>query len=208
MIVAATSGNKARIQVAGMVNPVTRDAWKSVGIESDADTNLLEGLITQDKIYVVPAPKLTCSDGKITTYYCNWTKAEYTQTAVTTPTTTTVPTTTTTTTASTADTIAPSTPGKPTISMTYDWSKLKYAYVINWPLSKDNVAVLRYVIKRNGQTLATPSKPAYQDFTFVSGRTYEYSVQAQDQAGNVSPSSPSVKVKDSCTLIFCNPVFL
>jgi len=218
MIVADTSGSRARIQVAGMVNPVTREAWKKVGIESDADTNLLEGLIKQDRLYVAKPPKITCVDGTISTYYCIWTKAEYTAAELAAPTTNTSPqpvsnppTTPTsspqtpqTTTTSVADSSKPTVPKNFNVTMTFDWTKLKYAYVLNWSSSTDNVGVYRYVVKRNNTLIATPSKGPYKDFTFTSGQTYSYSVQAQDQAGNVSDSSPVIKVKDSCTLIFCS----
>lgn len=219
MIVADTTGNKARIQVAGMVNPVTRDAWKKVGIESDADTNLLEGLIKQDRLYVVKPPKISCVDGKISTYYCDWTKAEYTTTELVSSSTSTNPqpvpisnpSTTSTatpqtsqTTTSASDTLKPSVPQNFSIAMTFDWTKLKYAYVLNWSPSTDNKGVYRYVIKRNSTLIATPAKGPYKDFAFTSGQTYSYSVQAQDQAGNVSDSTPVLKVKDSCTLIFCS----
>jgi hypothetical protein len=213
MIVADTSGNKSRVQVAGMVNPVTRDAWKSVGVETDADTNLLEGLIKLDRLYVVSQPTVTCIDGKVSTYYCDWTKAEYTQSTINTVQTQTPSTSTTTptlpapmsmtATTSSSDKTAPTMPSGFNVSMTYDWTKLKYAYVLNWSASSDNVGVYRYVIKRNGLSLATPSKGPYKDFGFKSGQTYEYSVQAQDLAGNLSVATPSIKIKDSCALIFC-----
>jgi len=199
MIVADTSGNKARIQVAGMVNPVTRDAWKSVGIESDADTNLLEGLITQDKIYVVPAPKLTCSDGKITSYYCIWTKAEYTQTAVTTPTTppTTPPSITTTpTTPPTGQTTPPPVvvptsvviPSSFPVSIGWDSSLFEFRQgaSLSWSASTSPKIITNYLIRKNGKVIYNGVNRTYTDFDLYAGQKYKYEFYAVDSAGNIS----------------------
>lgn len=78
MIVADTSGAGAGIQTAGAVNPDTRKQWESLGLTSDKDEDLLDGLITSSNLYVIDTPTLTCKDGSKSKYYCDWTKAAYT----------------------------------------------------------------------------------------------------------------------------------
>ena len=77
LMVADTSGAGAGIQVAGAVNPIARQQWAELGIDSYDDSNLLDGLITSTNLYVVNPPLATCKDGTTSRYYCEWTSTRY-----------------------------------------------------------------------------------------------------------------------------------
>ncbi len=77
VMVVDTNGAKAQLQLAGSANPVARQQWASVGLDTDDDKYLLEGLITKSNLYVVNPPQLTCLDGSVTRYFCDWTTARY-----------------------------------------------------------------------------------------------------------------------------------
>lgn len=72
-----TGGARAGLQLAGSANPIARQQWASVGMDSDDDQFILEGLITKTNLYVVNPPQVTCKDGSITRYFCEWTSARY-----------------------------------------------------------------------------------------------------------------------------------
>ena len=86
-IIADTSGNGAGLQVAGSLDAKTKDLWRQAGLETTDDYNILEGLIKQEKLYVVDPPTVKCTDGSSSKYYCNWVTAKY-QTTTTPPSTT------------------------------------------------------------------------------------------------------------------------
>jgi chitodextrinase len=67
---------------------------------------------------------------------------------------------------------------------------------LTWSSSSDNVGVTGYTIYRNGISLATVSGTslAYSDTTAAPTTTYDYTVDALDQAGNHSPASPAASV--------------
>lgn len=200
MIVADTSGNKARIQVAGMVNPQTRDAWKSVGIESDTDNNLLEGLIKKEKLYVVELPKLFCADGTISNYYCIWTKAEYTATTSTpTPTPAPTPTSTPSPTPSSTNSDIPTMPSSLTSP-----SAFTDRITVAWTASKDNIGVAGYNVYLNTRLVA---KTPLLNFTLTGlqpNTNYSISVSAYDAVGNESAKqTKSFKTKTGCLLLVC-----
>lgn len=76
-IVADSGGDGAGVQMAGALDNNTRELWRQAGLESYDDYNLLEGLIKQDKLYVVEPPTVKCIDGKTSKHYCLWTEAKY-----------------------------------------------------------------------------------------------------------------------------------
>jgi hypothetical protein len=58
-----------------------------------------------------------------------------------------------------------------------------------WTASTDNVAVVDYIVKRNGAQVGTSVTPGYADTGLVAATTYSYTVAARDAAGNVSADS-------------------
>lgn len=77
VMVVDTNGAKGQLQLAGAANPTARQQWASVGMDSEDDDMILEGLITKTNLYVVEPPSLTCNDGTVSKYYCRWTSAKY-----------------------------------------------------------------------------------------------------------------------------------
>lgn len=77
MIVADTSGAGAGIQVSGAVNPVARQQWADLGLDSGYNDDLLHGLVTKDNLYVVEPPTVTCIDGSKSKHFCRWSSATY-----------------------------------------------------------------------------------------------------------------------------------
>jgi chitodextrinase len=66
---------------------------------------------------------------------------------------------------------------------------------LTWNASTDNVAVVDYIVTRNGVDLAPVTGTTLVDGFLASGVTYTYTVRARDAAGNVSdPSSPPLQV--------------
>src|SRR6185437_3179780 len=65
-----------------------------------------------------------------------------------------------------------------------------------WTTSTDNVAVTGYDVYRNGLLLTpTPvTTTSYTDTTASPGTTFQYTVDARDGAGNVSPPSSAFPV--------------
>lgn len=86
----------------------------------------------------------------------------------------------------TAERTAPSTPGTPTQT---DQSQSTITF--SWAASSDNVGVVEYRIYRNGTYLGSVSGTSARDANLSAGRSYSYSVQAVDAAGNRSPMSGS-----------------
>src|SRR5204863_410809 len=96
--------------------------------------------------------------------------------------------------ATTADTIAPTTPAGLVATAAG-------ATVINltWNASVDNVAVIGYIVKRNGALVATPTATSYSDTGLADATTYSYTVAARDAAGNVSANSAVVSATTADT---------
>jgi hypothetical protein len=86
----------------------------------------------------------------------------------------------------TVDTTPPSTP-----TITSGTAASPTHVNLTWPASTDNVGVTGYNVYRNGQLLTgTPvTTTSYTDTTASPGTTYQYTVEALDGAGNVSPQS-------------------
>ena len=70
--------------------------------------------------------------------------------------------------------------------------------VVSWDAAADDVGVTGYRLFRNGQPLATVGAVTSHTDTSVAPGDYDYTVQAEDAAGNVSdPSNPAgVRVPD------------
>lgn len=85
-----------------------------------------------------------------------------------------------------ADNIAPATPGGLTSSDTKSTST-----TLKWNASSDNVGVTRYLVQRDGVTVATVAAPStvYIDSSLKAGVSYTYTATAQDAAGNSSAAS-------------------
>jgi hypothetical protein len=77
VMVVDTNGAKGQLQLAGAANPTARQQWASVGMDSEDDELILEGLITKTNLYVVEPPSQTCSNGSVSKYFCQWTSAKY-----------------------------------------------------------------------------------------------------------------------------------
>lgn len=75
-IIADTSGFPS-IQNTGIINPEEKAKWQNLGIDSLQDRELLDGLLTQNRIRVVDQPTVKCQDGKLSKHYCIWTEANY-----------------------------------------------------------------------------------------------------------------------------------
>lgn len=87
-----------------------------------------------------------------------------------------------------ADTMAPGAPGElRALPATSD------EIVLVWTAATDDVAVTRYEVSRDGQTVATTPYPVFSDAPLAGGTDYSYTVVAIDEAGNRStPTSAAV----------------
>jgi chitodextrinase len=65
---------------------------------------------------------------------------------------------------------------------------------LSWGASSDNITVVSYVVSRDGAQVATSATTGYVDSGLAPETTYSYSVAALDEAGNMSPSSPTANV--------------
>ena len=77
MIVVDTNGAHPGIQMVGGVNPDHRAAWTSVSMGPEYGSDLLDGLINKNNLYVVEPPTLTCADGTQSKNFCEWISAKY-----------------------------------------------------------------------------------------------------------------------------------
>ncbi|MEJ2286737.1 MAG: hypothetical protein P8X85_24450 [Desulfobacterales bacterium] len=86
------------------------------------------------------------------------------------------------------DTQAPTTPA--------DLSATVNAMVVNlnWQASTDNVGVVAYQVYRDGSPIGSASSTSYSDSSVQASKTYRYTVDAQDAAGNSSNQSNAVTV--------------
>ena len=90
----------------------------------------------------------------------------------------------------TSDTTPPSTPTGLTATAT-SVSQIS----LTWNASTDNVGVTGYKVFRNGNQVATPTTTAYNDTGLTANTTYDYTVSANDAAGNDSPKTAVVSAK-------------
>ena len=65
---------------------------------------------------------------------------------------------------------------------------------LGWIASTDNVGVTGYKIFRDGQQIATSTKPSYRDTQVARSTTYTYAVSAYDGWGNNSAQSTTASV--------------
>ncbi len=86
------------------------------------------------------------------------------------------------------DTTAPAKPAAPVVSL------VSGKVALSWSAPHDNVGVAKYLLKRNGSSLATTTGLTWTDATAPQGRTSTYTVTAVDAAGNASAASPSASV--------------
>jgi chitodextrinase len=86
--------------------------------------------------------------------------------------------------ATTPDVVAPS--PAPVLSTT---SVSASSVSLSWTGSSDNVGVVAYDVRRNGNLLGSPSGTTFTDNTVVSGQTYTYTVTARDAANNTTVSN-------------------
>ncbi|AUG81853.1 glycoside hydrolase [Kitasatospora sp. MMS16-BH015] len=63
---------------------------------------------------------------------------------------------------------------------------------LSWTASTDNVGVTGYTVYRGGAKVATVTGTSYTDTGLTAATAYQYTVTAQDAAGNVSAASAAV----------------
>jgi hypothetical protein len=63
---------------------------------------------------------------------------------------------------------------------------------LSWPASTDNWAVTDYLVYRDGVLAATTPNTATAVYGETPGQTHQFTVRAQDAAGNLSAASPAV----------------
>ncbi len=88
------------------------------------------------------------------------------------------------------DTLPPTTPTNVTGT-----AKSTTAIELNWSHSTDNVAVVGYIISRNGQYVGSATSSTYTDNGLKPGTTYSYTVLAYDGRENMSAPSASINIK-------------
>ena len=91
------------------------------------------------------------------------------------------------------DTLAPSIPGGITLTK----NNQQHSITVAWAASTDNVGVLKYRVYRKTNTgayvlVSQPTTTNYVDLDLANGKTYTYTLEAVDAAGNVSAQAPAV----------------
>ena len=66
---------------------------------------------------------------------------------------------------------------------------------LRWDASTDDVGVAGYKVFRNGNQIATPTTTSYNDTGLSANTTYDYTLSANDAAGNDSPKTDVVSAK-------------
>lgn len=89
----------------------------------------------------------------------------------------------------TLDITAPTTPASPMAS-----AVTQHGCSLSWTASTDNVGVTAYDIRHGGSVVKTVSGSPATISGLVPGRSYNFTIQARDSAGNVSVESASVPV--------------
>ncbi len=72
-----------------------------------------------------------------------------------------------------------------------------HSITFSWTASTDNIAVTKYRVYRKVNTgaytmIAQPTGTSYADLDLANGKTYTYTVEALDAAGNVSAQAPAI----------------
>jgi len=91
--------------------------------------------------------------------------------------------------ASLPDTTKPSTPTGLTSP-----SKTDSSINLSWTASTDDVGVTGYKILRNGTQIGTSATASYTDGSLTPNTSYSYTVEANDNAGNISTASTALVV--------------
>lgn len=91
------------------------------------------------------------------------------------------------------DTLAPTIPGGITLTK----NNQQHSITVGWNASTDNVAVVKYRVYRKTNSgsyvlVSQPTGTSYTDLDLANGKTYTYTVEALDAAGNVSAQAPAV----------------
>lgn len=212
------TGTSSNIQVAGAHNPRAKELWSALGINTEVDNNLLNGLMTATNMYVVAPPTNNCIDGSQSTYFCKYLSSQYKNSAgqiISPPSTATSTNTQTTTPANPPSptpalapsevltNIIPTTPGSPTGSLDLSLAERRYNLSIKWRASLVKGGVKEYIVARNGVEVARTPKLSYTDKTVEASKPYVYSVQAVGINGNRSlPAVYSTLIK--CAWVLCS----
>lgn len=77
MMVVDSNSSKTTVQTEGGVNPISAAKWSDLHMGPSYKDDLLDGLITESNMFVVNPPQLTCRDGSISRFYCEWSGASY-----------------------------------------------------------------------------------------------------------------------------------
>ena len=86
------------------------------------------------------------------------------------------------------DTQAPSVPTGLALAL----NSAQHSITVSWNASSDNVGVVRYRVYRNGTMIGQPTGTSFTDLDLANKKTYSYTVEAVDAAGNVSAQAPAV----------------
>ena len=65
---------------------------------------------------------------------------------------------------------------------------------LSWSAASDNVGVAGYTVFRDGVSIGSSATTRYSDRGLAAGRSYLYTVRANDAAGNISASSTAITV--------------
>lgn len=223
------TGNSAGFQVAGAVSDTNRALWTKLGITNTRDDYILNGLITQKRIYAIDPPTSNCIDGTKTKSYCRYNSSQYTSNGLpvtVSPTPTKAPTPTPTATPTATPTKAPTpTPTKtpsPTPTRTptptpaptplgqvasvtrtlgFDWLKARYYLALYWKAPTGATANTTYEILKGDRVIGTTTSLTFSDFDLAAPATYTYKIRARNTQTNTT-SQPTT-VSTSCYWIFC-----
>ena len=78
---------------------------------------------------------------------------------------------------------------------------------LSWTASSDNSAVTGYEIFRNGTLVGTSTTNSYSDTGLVASTPYNYTVEAYDGAGNLSPQSAGASATTQAPVAWTNLAF-
>jgi chitodextrinase len=72
---------------------------------------------------------------------------------------------------------------------------------LTWTAASDDTAVIGYIIRRNGVTLARVTETSFSDDIVQPATSYRYTVAAFDRAGNASAPSAAITVKTPAVVL-------